>query len=342
MRSFLKPAAGLVRLVTPACAGCSSEYAATNSTTAYAPYVSATTASDLDPAGRPSAYSLAFVIVDGDDCTPAWGGTAAVDDAAVASRVSALKESGATVRVAFGGASGTEPAEARDSASALASAYGQALDAAGASAADSDVEGDALTDAASVDLRSEAIAQLQEEREGLSVSFTLPVMPSGLDDDGVALLESANDHSVQVSTVDVMTMDYGSSYDGDMGDYAETSAEAAHDRLADVFGLSDETAWHGLALTSMIDENDVENETFTLHDAARVREFADERGFAWVSVWGSFRNRRCDTTGTTRHHRHHQHHPHRLRDRRRVHRLQRGGPGGRGVRGGVLRLTAEC
>lgn len=312
MRSFLKPAAGLVCLVALACAGCSSggddgSDAATSepsqssstpaetesSSTSYAPYVSATTASDTDATGSPTTYNLAFVISDGSDCTPKWNGTAAIDDSAVQSRISALTESGASVRVSFGGASGTELAETCDSASALAAAYGAALDAAGSTQADFDIEGDALTDSASVALRSEAIALLQQERTDLSVSFTLPVMPTGLDDDSLALLESANDNSVAVSTINIMTMNYGSSYDGDMGDYAITSAKAAHTQLEDVFGLSSESAWQGLALTSMIGVNDVDNETFTLSDAAQVRTFAEEQGVAWVSLWSTFRDQQC-------------------------------------------------
>ncbi|MGW7043698.1 chitinase [Streptomyces avermitilis] len=321
MRSFLKPAAGLICLVTMACAGCSSggdgssdaassepsgtssqagsptgspTRQAQTSSTAYAPYVSATTASDMDPAGSPSTYNLAFVISDGSDCTPKWNGTYAIGNSAVRSRISALKESGASVRVSFGGASGKELAETCSSASKLAEAYGAALDAAGATLADFDIEGDTLTDSASVALRSQAIALLQKDRSDLKVSFTLPVMPAGLDDDSIALLESANDNSVQVSTVNIMTMNYGSSYTGDMGDYALTSAEAAHDQLADVFGLSSKGAWQGLALTSMIGVNDVDNETFTLADAAQVRSFAEEKDVAWVSMWSTFRDQQCD------------------------------------------------
>jgi chitinase len=256
--------------------------------------VDATSASDLDDAGSAAAYNLAFVIADGSDCTPAWNGTTAIDDSSVKSRVSALTESGASVRVSFGGADGKELAEACDSASALAEAYGAALDAAGSTEADFDVEGDALADSDSVSLRSKAIALLQEDRPDLSVSFTLPVMPDGLDDDGVALLESANDHSVQVSTVNIMTMNYASSYGGDMGDYAEEAASATHEQLMDVFGTSDSTAWGALALTSMLGVNDVDNETFTLEDAAQVREFADDKGVAWVSMWAAFRDRACD------------------------------------------------
>ena len=198
------------------------------------------------------------------------------------------------MRVSFGGASGKELASTCDSASELAEAYGAALDAAGATEADFDIEGKQLTDSDSVALRSEAIALLQKERSDLAVTFTLPVMPSGLDDDSLALLESANDNGVQVSTVNIMTMNYGSSYDEDMGDYAETSAKAAHDQLEDVFGLSDDGAWKGLALTSMIGVNDVDNETFSLSDAAQVRSFAEEKGVAWVSMWSTFRDQQCE------------------------------------------------
>ncbi|WP_149826101.1 chitinase [Streptomyces tailanensis] len=313
MRNSLKPVAGLLCLVALTCAGCTSESpgpesaesapapsasasaeeSSAETSTTYAPYVDATEASDLDDAGSAAAYNLAFVIADGDACTPAWNGTTAIGDSAVKSRISALTGSGASVRVSFGGASGTELAQACGSADALAEAYGAALDAASATEADFDVEGGALKDSDSVDLRSEAIALLQEERSGLSVSFTLPVMPSGLGADSVALLDSANNHSVRVSTVNIMTMNYASSYDGDMGDYAEQAAEATHEQLMEVFGTSESTAWRALALTSMLGVNDVDNETFTLEDAAQVREFAESKGVGWVSVWATFRDQEC-------------------------------------------------
>lgn len=322
MRGFLRPAAGLTCLFALAAAGCSSggdnasdsapaqpsqapptsaapsgtaSSSSTSSSTSYAPYVSATEASATDASGSPTTYNLAFVISDGSTCTAKWNGTDAIDKAAAKSRIAALKESGASVRVSFGGASGKELAEVCGSASALAAAYGAALDAAGSTQADFDIEGDALTDSALVALRSEAIALLQKERGDLEVSFTLPVMPSGLDSDGLALLESANDNSVAVSTVNIMTMNYGSSYTGDMGDYAEKSAEATHDQLQKVFGLSSSGAWQGLALTSMIGDNDVADETFSLSDAAQVRAFAESKEIAWVSMWSTFRDQQCSS-----------------------------------------------
>ncbi|MEU2283874.1 chitinase [Streptomyces sp. NPDC013178] len=326
MRSLLRPVAGLGCLFALATTGCSagsdgtsdaapaaprqttpeqtgsaspSPSAASGAHTSYAPYVSATEASENDAAGSPTTYNLAFVISDESRCTPKWNGAYAIGDTTVKSRISALTESGASVRVSFGGASGKELAAVCDSASELAKAYGAALDAAGSTQADFDIEGDELTDPASVALRSRAIAALQKERPGLEVSFTLPVMPSGLDADSLALLESANTHDVQVSTVNLMTMNYGESYAGDMGGYAITSATAAHTQLKKVFGTSDATAWKGMALTSMIGVNDVANETFTPADAAQVRTFAEQKGVAWVSMWSTFRDQQCaDGTST--------------------------------------------
>ncbi|MEV0907232.1 chitinase [Streptomyces hokutonensis] len=318
MRSFLKPAAGLTCLFALTVTGCSSssddssdaapaapQKASTapsesasstpSSSTSYAPYVSVTTASDMDGTGSPTTYNLAFAIASGSSCTPKWNGTTAIGNAAVKSRIAALKTSGATVRVSFGGASGKELAETCTSVTALAKAYGEALDAAGSTQADFDIEGDTLTDSASVALRSKAIAVLQKERTDLNVSFTLPVMPSGLDSDSLALLESANDNAVAVSTVNIMTMNYGESYTKDMGDYAITSATATHTQLKKVFGLSDAGAWQGMALTSMIGVNDVSGETFSLSDAAQVRTFAEEKEIAWVSTWSTFRDQQCES-----------------------------------------------
>ncbi|MFE3325736.1 chitinase [Streptomyces sp. NPDC059176] len=308
MRSFLRPMVGLICLSALVATGCSpaigsssnaassvpsAKPSATALSTAYQPYVSATDSSATDTAGSPSVYNLAFVISDGTSCTPKWYGSEAVDDPAVTARIAALTKDGASVRVSFGGASGEELASLCGSPSTLAAAYAKALDTAGSAQADFDVEGSQLADPASVALRSEAIALLQRERAGLEVSFTLPVMPSGLDAHGRALLESANDHGVRVSTVNIMTMNYGESYAGDMGDYAITSAEATHDQLAELFGLSSQGAWQGMALTSMIGVNDVPGETFTLSDAAQVRSFAEARGLSWVSMWSTFRDRQC-------------------------------------------------
>src|SRR3989442_1989795 len=128
MPSFRKPMAGFTCLFALATAGCSAGSDSTtdaapeaspsaSSSTSYAPYVSATEASGNDSSGSPSTYNLAFVISDGSECTPKWNDEYALANSTVKSRISQLREDGATVRVSFGGASrkGVAPAFARAS-----------------------------------------------------------------------------------------------------------------------------------------------------------------------------------------------------------------------------------
>ncbi|MFB8026463.1 chitinase [Streptomyces sp. NPDC056465] len=260
--------------------------------TAYTPYVSATTAADTDGAGSPDTYNLAFVTSAASGCTPLWGGTPAATGDAVAARAEALTGTGADLRVSFGGAAGTEAALACDSAEELADAYAGVLDAVGATKADFDIEGDALTDTASVTRRDEALALLQEKRD-LDVTYTLPVMPDGLEDTGLAVLQDAVDQGVDVSAVNIMAMNYSTSHSGDMGEYAEQAATAAHDQIVDVLALSRDAAWKALHITVMIGVNDVAGETFTLDDAASLRAFAARQGVGALSLWASFRDREC-------------------------------------------------
>ncbi|MEU9317403.1 chitinase [Streptomyces sp. NPDC048295] len=267
--------------------------------TAYNPYVSATTAAGTDSAGSPDTYNLAFVVADGDRCTPLWGGSAEADDKAVVSRIAALTGTGADIRVSFGGAAGNELALACDSARELADAYARVLDAVGADKADFDVEGDALTDRASIVRRDRALRLLQKERD-LDVTYTLPVMPDGLEETGTDLLGDAAQQGVDVSAVNIMAMNYGSSYDGDMSEYAQQAAEAAHGQLTDVLGLSDTAAWRALHITVMIGVNDVGGERFTLADAASLRAFAGRKGIGALSEWATFRDRECTGEDTSK------------------------------------------
>ena len=100
---------------------------------------------------------------------------------------------------------------------------------------DFDVEGSAVADHASIDRRNQAIKLLQAANPGMTVSYTLPVLPSGLTADGVYVLQSAVKYGARVDVVNLMTMDFGDSAapaaDGRMGAYSiwaagNTSAQA--------------------------------------------------------------------------------------------------------------------
>ncbi|MEU5767461.1 cellulose binding domain-containing protein [Streptomyces asoensis] len=263
----------------------------------FAPYVDTSLYPAFDLLGSASAtgvkdYNLAFV-TDGGGCTPKWGGVTDLASDGVASQIGALRAKGGDVRVSFGGASGSELATTCSSADALAAAYGKAVDLFKLTKVDFDVEGGALPDAAANTRRAQAIAKLQQQHPGLDVSFTLPVMPEGLTQDGVTLLSNAKANGVKTTTVNIMAMDYGPAYSGDMGTYAEQAATATQAQVKSVFGLSDSAAWKTVAVTPMIGVNDVASEVFKVEDATQLVAFAKSKGLGWLSMWSATRDKQC-------------------------------------------------
>ncbi|MEU6772760.1 cellulose binding domain-containing protein [Streptomyces sp. NPDC046759] len=264
----------------------------------FAPYVDTSLYPAFDLVGAAEAtgvknYNLAFV-TDGGGCTPKWGGVTDLTSDAVAAQIGSLRAEGGDVRVSFGGASGSELATTCSSADALAAAYGKAVDAFKLTKVDFDVEGGALPNAAANTRRAQAIAKLQQQHPGLDVSFTLPVLPQGLTQDGVNLLSDAKSNGVKISAVNIMAMDYGPSFSGDMGDLAEQAATATQAQIKSVLGLSDSAAWKTVAVTPMIGVNDVSSEIFKVDDATQLVNFAKSKGLGGLSMWSAARDKQCD------------------------------------------------
>ncbi|MFJ2261898.1 cellulose binding domain-containing protein [Streptomyces sp. NPDC087844] len=281
--------------VTPTPSGTTGSGTAT--TAGFAPYVDTSLYPAFDLPAHSAAtgvkeYNLAFV-TDGGGCTPKWGGVTDLGGDAVAAQIGALRAEGGDVRVSFGGAAGSELALNCSSADALAAAYGKAVDAYDLTKVDFDVEGGALPDKAANTRRAKAIAKLQAEHPGLDVSFTLPVMPEGLTQDGVSLLADAKGNGVAIDTVNIMAMDYGPAYSDDMGTYAEQAATATQAQIKGVLGLSDSAAWQAVAVTPMIGVNDVASEIFKVEDATQLVNFAKAKGLGRLSLWSATRDKQC-------------------------------------------------
>ncbi|MEU1162675.1 cellulose binding domain-containing protein [Streptomyces sp. NPDC005921] len=282
---------------TPTASPTQSSGTGTTASAGFAPYVDTSLypAFDLLAAANATGvknYNLAFV-TDGGGCTPKWGGVTDLASDGVASQIGVLRAKGGDVRVSFGGASGSELATTCSSADALATAYGKVVDAYDLTKVDFDVEGGALPNTTANTNRAKAIAKLQAQHPDLDVSFTLPVMPEGLTQDGVNLLADAKANGVKISAVNIMAMDYGPAYNGDMGTYAIQAATATQAQIKSVLGLSDSAAWKAVAVTPMIGVNDVSVEVFKVDDAAQLVDFAKSKGIGWLSMWSATRDQQC-------------------------------------------------
>ncbi|WP_329376487.1 cellulose binding domain-containing protein [Streptomyces sp. NBC_01351] len=263
----------------------------------FAPYVDTSLypAYDLvDTAAKTGVkeFHLAF-ITSGGGCAPLWGGVTDLASDRVASQIGALRAKGGDVRVSFGGAAGHELALNCATVDDLAAAYGKVIDQYRLTKVDFDVEGAALPDTVANARRAQAIARLQKSHPGLDVAFTLPVMPEGLTQPGVALLADARKNGVRIDAVNIMAMDYGPAYSGDMGQYAIQAATATQAQLKGILGLSDAAAWKAVAVTPMIGVNDVTSEIFTVSDATQLVEFAASKGIGRLAMWSATRDKQC-------------------------------------------------
>jgi hypothetical protein len=242
-------------------------------------------------------FNLAFVVAGGGGCTPEWGGVTAIGSDPVAAQIGALRAIGGDVRISFGGEAGSELAQVCTSVSQLEAAYQQVISAYDVNKIDFDIEGAAIVDGAANTLRDQAIAALQAKDSGLQVSFTLPVLPSGLTSDGTALLAGAVQAGVQIAAVNVMAMDYGDGAapnpGGMMGTFAIDAATATDAQVASALGISDDAAWSKIAVTPMLGVNDTSDEIFTVANAQQLEAFAASKHLAWLSVWSAARDTEC-------------------------------------------------
>ena len=251
-----------------------------------APYVdvtlSPTVAQDIQTSGVKD-YTLAF-IVDGGSCQASWAGLA-LNNSSVQSIISTIRGAGGDVIASFGGSGGIELALDCPSVSVLQAQY-QAVVNLGISHLDFDIEGGPLGYTNDNDLRNKAIAALQAANPGLTVSFTLPVLPSGLTQDGLNLVQNAVQNGVNFSLVNIMAMDYYCC-SSDMGQNAIDAANSTYSQLQ---GIVPNMSWSRIGVTPMIGVNDDTAEVFTEQNAQTLVSFAGQHGLGELSFWSEGRD----------------------------------------------------
>ncbi|AOK29798.1 MULTISPECIES: chitinase [Burkholderia] len=284
----------------------------------YAPYLDVTLypTPQIDKIGVTQGiqqFTLAFVVSNG-QCVPSWGGVQQIGGgasgdllASIAASLASYRAKGGEVAVSFGGEAGTPLMQACSSVPALKAAYQTVIDTYDLRHVDFDIEGAAQQDSAAVARNFQAVSQLQAEYAAkgkpLSVTLTLPVMPTGLIDDGLNVLNAALANKTAIDAVNIMTMDYGPA-NLDMGAAAISAAQALYSQLDTAYkaiGQPQTSAqlWQRVGVTPMIGMNDVQGETFTLANAQSVLNAARANGYGLISNWSAGRDQACPNNGAS-------------------------------------------
>nr|WP_329601646.1 chitinase [Paraburkholderia antibiotica] len=284
----------------------------------YAPYVDVTAwpTPQFDVIGVQHGiqqFTMAFVVAAGSSqCVPSWGGVQNIGSGNSSDLLTSLSTSltnyrakGGEVSISFGGENGTPLMQACSTASALQTAYQTVLDSYAVTHIDFDIEGAAQEDTAAITRNFQAVKALQTAATAkgstLHVTLTLPVMPTGLTQDGINILNSAISNKVTFDAINVMAMDYGSA-SIEMGTAATQAASSLYSQLDTAFKsagqtLTDAQLWQMVGVTPMIGMNDVQGETFTLADAQTLLNVARSDGFGMLANWSVGRDQSCPNNG---------------------------------------------
>ncbi len=221
-------------------------------------------------------YTLAFIL--GRGCSASWFGVFDLNSAegnAIGTRINELRAAGGDVVISFGGAAAPELANVCPDASSLQAQYQAVISKYSLRYIDLDIEDFNPT---AIDLRNKALKNLEAANPNLRVHYTLGVLPTGLTQAQLDVLNNAKVNGTRVDVVNIMAMDYYQNTQ-DMGGAAIQAAQATRTQLNSLGFTSTQ-----IGITPMIGTND-SHETFTLEDAQQVINWAKSNGIALVAFW---------------------------------------------------------
>ncbi|QOG06192.1 hypothetical protein IGS74_16845 [Aureimonas sp. OT7] len=255
-------------------------------------WIDADHASQVDGTGVPTGNTDGLRW--GESNTTIFPSDMITETVSVKAMIAELQSKNIDVTIALGGFSGSEPALYETDVEKLTAIYQSIIDEYGIKHLDIDIEGASLNSLESGGYhgfypqsyldqthlnRIEALKAIKEANPDVSISFTLPVLPSGLLPNAVALMQMVKDEGFGLDVLNIMAMDYGTG-DPDQG---RNAVEAAQNTIAQLRGLGLATK---VGVTPMIGINDVISEVFTLEDARELLEFAkDNPDIASLGIW---------------------------------------------------------
>lgn len=242
---------------------------------------------DMKSKAGQANVTLAFVLSNG-GCAPSRDIQDHLAD------VKAFVAAGGHVKASFGGANGTYLDNACGDSASLAKAISDFVSETGITDLDFDVEQGGAMGNDINKKRAAALAKVQKDK-GVRVAFTLACTPrdkwdtpGGLSAASYDVVATAVAAGVDISYVNLMTMDYGSYYSAGktMGDLAISAATDTVTQLKKLMpSLSDSAAWAKIGITPMIGINDVSSEVFSITDAKNISTFAKTKGVGLLAFW---------------------------------------------------------
>ncbi|MCW3814800.1 cellulose binding domain-containing protein [Micromonospora sp. DR5-3] len=239
-------------------------------------------------------FTIAFVLSSG-GCTPAWDGSGPLTGGAHANTIAAIRAAGGDVIPSFGGWSGNKLGPNCSSASALAGAYQQVINAYGLKAIDIDIENsDEFENEVVQDRILGALKIVKQNNPGIRTIVTFGTTTSGPSWWGTRLINQAAALGANIDTFTIMPFDFG----GGANMYQSTvnAAEGLKGALKAAFGWSDATAYAHMGISGMNGLSD-QQELTSPATWTQIRDWAKARGLSRFTFWSVNRDRACPGGG---------------------------------------------
>lgn len=253
-------------------------------------------------------YNLGFITADSNK-NPAWAGNINLPgnkgtNAGLMQDIERLRSMGGDVCISFGGLNGPYLNEVITDIQDLKNKYKSIINNWNLNRVDFDMEHNRTSGSETCEENKRnhsAIKLLQDElkSEGRYVGFwfTLPVMPYGLNQNELLLLDDAIKKGVEIEGVNIMAMCYGGAYAGNMAEQSISAMTNLHSQLKNLYNnhgviKTDDELWSMIGICPEIGINDTGAfNTFFLEDVSPVINFCKTKNVGMITFWSANRDK---------------------------------------------------
>jgi hypothetical protein len=242
-------------------------------------------------------FTMAFML-SGGGCVPRWDSQRPLLGGVDQATINTVRSRGGDVEISFGGWSGNKLGPNCSSASALAGAYQQVIDAYNLKYIDIDIENtDEFENFTVQDRILNALKIVKQNNPGIKTIITFGTATSGPTSTGVRLINRAAALQVNVDVFTIMPFDFGCTGGGaNMFNCTVSAANGLRTALRNAFGWTDAQAYAHMGISGMNGISDV-NETTTTTHWTQIRDWANTNHIARLAFWSVNRDRPCPGGG---------------------------------------------
>jgi Ricin-type beta-trefoil lectin domain len=250
--------------------------------------------STVMPATGIKQFTMAFML-SGGGCTPMWDSARPLTGGVDQQVINQIRANGGDIEISFGGWSGNKLGPNCSSASALAGAYQQVINAYNLKYIDVDIENtDEFENEAVQDRILGALKIVKQNNPGIITIITFGTSQSGPSWWGTRLINRSRDLQANIDVFTIMPFDFGCS--SSIYTCTVNATEGLKTALKSAYGWSDATAYAHIGISGMNGLSD-QQELTSVQSWADIRNWANSKHIARLAFWSVNRDRPCPGGG---------------------------------------------